>query len=240
MRCAVGVQDSRSDLGAGAGPFIKVVASVGADGGEEYVGVDQVWLRDGNDPGDAAAHGVAEHANAIGVYLRKVGGLDSVNPIDNIFGIAKTEVMFVLGVGVGGGVIAIIRVEDGVAAAGKVILFPLETAAIRIDGWVDIAMVENQERERTLATRNVEDAGDSEIATLVGDVVADIAVILGEILANCKVSAGKSLVGKAGEGKSRKVGGSVVSCGRTRVERGGDKGIFGIQRSFCLISKEDD
>jgi hypothetical protein len=85
--------------------------------------------------------------------------------------------------------IAIIGVQYYVSSAGEVVLLAHQSAAVGVDGWVDVAVVEDQGGVAARSVRDVEDAGDSEVAAGVGDEVPGVGVGAGDHLAEAEIAA---------------------------------------------------
>jgi hypothetical protein len=73
---------------------------------------------------------------------------------------------------------AIVGVQDDVAMAGQVVVFPRHALAWEIAVWVDVAMVEHQDRKWSLAVGDVHDAGDLQAVTAVSDQVAPVRAVV--------------------------------------------------------------
>ena len=66
---------------------------------------------------------------------------------------------------------AVVRVEHGESRLGQVILLALESASAGVHGGVDVAVVQDHEREWSFSPRDIEDAGDPKSITEVVDPV---------------------------------------------------------------------
>jgi len=71
--------------------------------------------------------------------------------VDGVLGVAQPQPYVVTGVVVGAGVVAIVGVQDRVAAPGQVVLLAHQSLAGHIDGWVEVAVQQDQDRERPVA-----------------------------------------------------------------------------------------
>src|SRR5215212_7776825 len=73
---------------------------------------------------------------------------------------------------------SIVGVQDDVAVACQVVVFPRHALAWEIAVWVDVAMVEHQDRKWSLAVGDVHDAGDFQAVAAVGDQVAPVPAVV--------------------------------------------------------------
>ena len=75
---------------------------------------------------------------------------------------------------------SIVGVQHDVAMPRQVVVFPRHALARKIRVRIDVAVVEHEDRKRTLAIRDVHDTGDGQSVTAVGDDVALVRAVVRE------------------------------------------------------------
>ena len=75
---------------------------------------------------------------------------------------------------------SIVGVQHDVAVPRQIVVFPGHALARKIAVRVDVAVVEHEDRKRTLAIRDVHDTGDGQSVTAVGDDVALVCAVVRE------------------------------------------------------------
>src|SRR3989338_11116102 len=73
---------------------------------------------------------------------------------------------------------AVIGMEDGEALSREIILLSSQSPAPCVDGWRDVAVIEDEEREGPRAFRNIENAADLESVAGVVDRMLHVGGIL--------------------------------------------------------------
>ncbi len=89
--------------------------------------------------------------------------------VDRVLGVAEPGLAVEVGGWVGAGVAAVVGVQHREPGPGQPVLLAGQPLAGDVDRRLDVAVVEDDARERALAGRHEQHAGDGEVAAAVGD-----------------------------------------------------------------------
>ena len=109
-------------------------------------------------------------ASTYGSCLQRLDG------VDGVAGVAEPGLAVDRRHRVGGGVAAVVGVQHDEPGPGQRVLLAGQALAGDVVRRVDVAVVEHDPRERALALRPDQHAGDRELVAAVGDVVAGVGV----------------------------------------------------------------
>ncbi len=161
---------------AGLGELAQVVDEVAGHRGVDDRGVDEPGVGDQHVLGDATAHRAAEHAHPVVVHVRQPA--QCPDGVRGVARVAEARVQVDRGDVVRPGVAAVVGVQHDVARLDQPHLLAGEPLPGLVHRRIDVAVVEDDGRERPRAARPEQLARDPQPVAAVGDLVLGVRRLL--------------------------------------------------------------